>query len=285
MKIGRRKRNIILSVVLCVILAVWTVWGNTALMVNTVAISGSRIPAAFSGFRIAQVSDLHNAEFGKNNAELLKLLSESSPDIIVITGDLIDAQRTDVEIALCFAQESVKIVPTYYVAGNHEAACPQYDTLKAGLEAAGVIVLEDETVYLERGGETIALLGLADPGFTVRGDMFGGVPAMASTKLRNLIDDESGYTVLLSHRPELFETYVDGGIDLVFSGHAHGGQFRLPFIGGLVAPNQGLFPKYDAGLYTDGGTSMVVSRGIGNSIIPFRFNNRPEIVLVELNAR
>ena len=115
--------------------------------------------------------------------------------------------------------------------------------------------------------------------------MFGEVPAMVSTKLRNLLDDESGYTILLSHRPELFETYVDSGIDLVFSGHAHGGQFRLPFIGGLVAPNQGLFPKYNAGLYTDGGTSMVVSRGIGNSIIPFRFNNRPEIVLVELNAR
>ena len=285
MKIGSRKRNIILSVVLCVILAVWTVWGNTALMVNAVAISSSRIPATFSGFRIAQVSDLHNAEFGKDNRELLKLLSESLPDIIVITGDFIDAQHTDVEIALCFAQESVKIAPTYYVTGNHEASSHQYDTLKVGLEAAGVIVLEDETVSLERGGETIALLGLADSDFTVKGDMFVEVPAMVSTKLRNLIDDESGYTILLSHRPELFETYMDGSIDLVFSGHAHGGQFRIPFIGGLVAPNQGLFPKYNAGLYTDGGTSMVVSRGIGNSIIPFRFNNRPEIVLVELNAR
>lgn len=285
MKISRRKRNIILSVVLCAILAVWTVWGNTALMVNTVSISSSRIPAAFSGFRIAQVSDLHNAEFRKNNADLLKLLSESRPDIIVITGDLIDARRTDVGIALCFAQESVRIAPTYYVTGNHEAASLQYDTLKARLEVAGVIVLEDETVYLDRDGETMALLGLTAPDFTVKGDMFGEVPAMVSTKLRNLLDDECGYTILLSHRPELFETYVDGGIDLVFSGHAHGGQFRLPIIGGLVAPNQGLFPEYDAGLYVDGSTSMVVSRGIGNSIIPFRFNNRPEIVLVELNTR
>lgn len=282
-----KKTRIMLCVIgtIFFILLIWTVWGNTALMVSTISISSSHIPAAFSGFRIAQVSDLHNAEFGKNNAELLKLLSESRPDIIVITGDLIDAQHTDVEIALCFARESVKIAPVYYVTGNHEAASPQYDTLKAGLEAAGVIVLEDETVYIERGGETISLLGLADPDFTIRGDMFGEVPAMASTKLKNLIDAESGYTILLSHRPELFETYVDGGIDLVFSGHVHGGQFRLPFIGGLVAPNQGLFPKYDAGLYTDGSTSMVVSRGIGNSIIPFRFNNRPEIVLVELNAR
>ena len=276
---------------LCVIgtifftLFIWTVWGNTALMTNAVAISSSRIPAAFSGFRIAQISDLHNAEFGKNNAELLKLLSESRPDIIVITGDLIDANHTDVGIALGFAQESVRIAPTYYVTGNHEAASQQYDTLKAGLEEEGVIVLEDEAISLERGGETISLIGLADPDFTVKGEMFGEAPVMVSAKLKNLNDGEGKYTIMLSHRSELFETYVNCGIDLVFAGHAHGGQFRLPFIGGVIAPNQGLFPKYDAGLYTDGGTNMVVSRGIGNSIIPLRFNNRPEIVLVELNAR
>ena len=275
---------------LCVIgtifftLFIWTVWGNTALMTNAVAISSSRIPAAFSGFRIAQVSDLHNAEFGKNNAELLKLLSESRPDIIVITGDLIDANHTDVGIALGFAQESVRIAPTYYVTGNHEAASQQYDTLKAGLEEAGIIVLEDEAISLERGGETISLIGLADPDFTVKGEMFGEAPVMVSAKLKNLNDGEGKYTIMLSHRSELFETYVNCGIDLVFAGHAHGGQFRLPLIGGVIAPNQGLFPKYDAGLYTDGGTNMVVSRGIGNSIIPLRFNNRPEIVLVELNA-
>ena len=282
-----KKTKIILCMLSAIIFAlfIWTIWGNTALTVSNIKISSSHIPAAFSGFRIAQVSDLHNAEFGKNNTELLKLLSESRSDIIVITGDLIDANHTDVGIALGFAQESVRIAPTYYVTGNHEAASPQYDTLKAGLEEAGVIVLEDEAISLERNGETITLLGLGDPDFTVKGDMFGETSAMVSTKLRNLIDDESRYTILLSHRPELFETYTDGGIDLVFSGHAHGGQFRLPFIGGLAAPNQGLFPQYDAGLYTDGGTSMVVSRGIGNSIIPFRFNNRPEIVLVELNAK
>ena len=172
---------------LCVnILVAWTVWGNKALMVSTISISSSHIPAAFSGFRIAQVSDLHNSEFGKNNTELLKLLSESRPDIIAITGDLIDANHTDVGIALGFAQESVRIAPTYYVTGNHEATCSQYGDLKAGLEEAGVIVLEDEAISLERGGETIALLGLADPDFMVKGDMFGEVPAMVSTKLKNI---------------------------------------------------------------------------------------------------
>lgn len=272
--------------VLLVILVVWTIWGNTALMVSTVTVSGSRVPSAFSGFRIAQVSDLHNAEFEKNNIGLLQMLSGNKPDIIVITGDLVDAQHTDVDIVLDFVREAVQIAPVYYVTGNHEANMSQYqyDELKTGLEMIGVVVLEDKAVQIEHDGEKMMLIGLSDPDFTIKGDMFMEVPAMVHTKLKNLINIEDSYIVLLSHRPELFETYVNCGVDLVLSGHAHGGQFRLPFVGGLIAPNQGLFPQYDAGLYTDGHTNMVVSRGIGNSIIPFRFNNRPEIVLAELSA-
>ncbi len=266
------------------ILAFWTIWSNTALMVREILISSDRLPDSFSGFRMAHVSDLHNTEFGENNVTLLQMLSESQPDIIVITGDLIDAQHTNIEIALGFAQESVKIAPTYYVTGNHEASSSQYDTLKIGLESAGVTVLEDEITYLEREGKTIALLGLSDPNFTIRGDLFGEIPAMVSTKLKNMLEQDNVYSVLLSHRPELFETYAACGVDLVLSGHAHGGQFRLPFIGGLIAPDQGLFPKYDTGLYIDGNTNMIVSRGLGNSVIPIRFNNRPEIVLIELCA-
>ena len=286
MKKGRRKRNIIPLCIgaVCAILIIWTIWGNTALMVSEISISSDRLPASFSGFRIAHVSDLHNSEFGEENATLLQMLSECQPDIIVITGDLIDAQHTDIKVAISFTQESVKIAPTYYVTGNHEASSSEYDTLKTGLKDAGVTVLEDEIVYLERNGEAIALLGLDDPNFTIKGDMFGEVPAMVSTKLKKMLEQDNGYTVLLSHRPELFETYVTCGVDLVLSGHAHGGQFRLPFIGGLIAPDQGLLPRYDAGLFTDGNANMIVSRGLGNSIIPIRFNNRPEIVLIELHS-
>lgn len=261
-----------------------TIWGNSALMVSMVNISSDRIASAFSNFRIAQVSDLHNAEFGESNTELIELLSEHEPDIIVITGDLIDAGHTDIEIAFDFIKQAVQIAPVYFVTGNHEANFSHYDQFKTGLEASGVTVLEDEAIQLVHNNEMITLIGLSDSDFTIKGDMFNEAPAMVNTKLNSLIDDENSYTILLSHRPELFETYVCCGVDLVLCGHAHGGQFRLPFIGGLVAPNQGLFPKYDSGLYTDGRTNMVVSRGLGNSIIPFRFNNRPEVVLVELNT-
>ena len=287
MKKGCSKKHIAILgfVIVNILLCFWIVWGNTALMVSELSISTDRLPASFSSFRIAQISDLHNTEFGENNETLLQMLSDCKPDIIVITGDLIDAQHTDIEIALSFAQESVKIAPTFYVTGNHEASCSQYDTLKVGLESAGVTVLEDEVTYLEREGKTIALLGLSDPDFTIKGDLFGEISAMVSTKLKNMLEQDSMYSVLLSHRPELFETYAACDVDLILSGHAHGGQFRLPFIGGLIAPDQGLFPQYDAGLFTDGNTNMVVSRGLGNSIIPIRFNNRPEIVLIELHTK
>lgn len=265
-------------------LIVWTIWGNTALMANSITLSGNQIPSEFSGFRIAQVSDLHNAEFGEENSLLLNSLSESKPDMIAITGDLVDAQHTNIDVALSFAEKAVQIAPVYYVTGNHEASLSQYSELKTGLEAAGVIVLEDKAIQLEHNGGIVTLMGLSDPNFTIKSNIFDEVPAMISTKLNELMENKAGYTILLSHRPELFDTYVSCGVDLVLSGHAHGGQFRLPLIGGLVAPNQGFFPKYDAGLYSDGGTNMVVSRGLGNSIIPLRFNNRPEIVLVELTA-
>ena len=279
-KVG--KRLFLCLGLISVILIILAIRGNTALVLSEFSISSDHLPASFSGFRVAQVSDLHNAEFGENNAKLLQLLSECQPDMIAITGDLIDANHTDIETALAFANEAVKIAPVYYVSGNHEARCSEYDTLKTGLESAGVIVLADEAVYLERDGETIAILGLADPDFSIKGDLFDEIPAMVSTKLNGLLEQETAYSVLLSHRPELFETYAACDVDLVLSGHAHGGQFRLPFVGGLIAPNQGLFPKYDAGLFTKGNTNMIVSRGIGNSIIPIRFNNRPEIVLIEL---
>ena len=270
----------------CIVLIsilVWTIWGNTALEVNTYTISSDRLPEGFSGFRIAQVSDLHNAEMGEDNEKLLTMLRESTPDIIVITGDLADSYHTDIDVAIRFAENAAEIAPCYYVSGNHEARISQYNDLKAGLRTAGVVVLENERIELERSGDILSIIGVDDPSFQT-GYLTGDSAAVMTSELQKLTADHEGYTILLSHRPELYDIYTASGIDLIFSGHAHGGQFRLPIVGGLIAPNQGWLPEYDSGLYTQGNTNMLVSRGIGNSIIPIRFNNRPEIIVVELLA-
>ena len=275
--------KIILPIIVAIILVlvVWIRWGNTALEINEYKIVSNSVPQNFHGFRIVQVSDLHNAEFGEGNSKLLELLSRTDPDIIVLTGDLIDSRNTDIEIALAFAREAMKIAPVYFVSGNHEARVSEYEDLKMGLAEAGVIVLENQKVEITRDGEAITLMGIDDPSFQ-ESYLFGDAESVAKQAIEMLQSESDGYTVLLSHRPELFELYVKTGMDLVFSGHAHGGQFRLPFLGGLAAPNQGFFPEYDAGLFSEGITNMIVSRGVGNSIIPIRFNNRPEIVLVTL---
>lgn len=277
----KKKTICILSGIL-LILIVWTAWGNAALELNTYTISSRGLPDVFDGYRIAQVSDLHNAEFGDGNQRLLDMLREAEPDMIAITGDLIDSRKTNIAVALAFAEEAVRIAPCYYVSGNHEARVPEYRELKAGLEAAGVTVLDDARVEIEISGNSITIIGVNDPSFLA--DYLTSDAAVMDRKLSELSSEDASFTILLSHRPELFDTYAAHDMDLVLTGHAHGGQFRLPLIGGLIAPNQGLFPKYDDGLYSEGNTNMIVSRGLGNSIIPFRFNNRPEVVLIELKS-
>lgn len=279
------KKTIIIVIILSILLSLifCTAWGNKALELNNLTISSKRLPKAFDGYRIAHISDLHNAEFGIDNARLINMIKDAKPDIIAITGDLIDSRNTDINIALKFAKEAMEIAPCYYVTGNHEARVSQYNELKKGLKNQGVIVLEDEFIDIEHAEEKITLFGINDPSFQTDYLSYD-TEAFIKNKLQKLINHKNNFTILLSHRPELFEVYVDNDIDLVLSGHAHGGQFRLPFIGGVVAPNQGLFPKYDAGLYVQENTNMVVSKGIGNSILPFRFNNRPEVILIELQS-
>ena len=281
MKKPNKKTVLIVSVLVILCLGIWTLWGNIALEVNEYEIVSDRIPEAFAGFRIAQVSDLHNKDFGEGYGQLLTLLSQINPDIIVVTGDLIDSRQTDLDIAMEFAWQADKIARVYYVSGNHEARIPEYEDLKIGLVKAGVVILENQKVQITREGESITLMGIDDPSFQ-EDYLFGDSESVARQAIEDLQNESDGYTILLSHRPELFDLYVETGMDLVFSGHAHGGQFRLPFVGGLVAPNQGFFPKYDAGQFAGENTTMIVSRGVGNSIIPIRFNNRPEIVLVTL---
>lgn len=277
-----KKRILWLSVLGAVLLAVavWLIWGNTTLEQTVYTVKSQRLPESFSGYRIAQVSDLHNREMGEGSEKLLAMLEDADPDMIALTGDLVDSRNTDFETALAFAEKAMEIAPCYYVTGNHESRIAAYPLLKEELKELGVIVLK-EAVLLERGGETICLLGVDDPTFqeNYQPEMDKQIMESALQKYDN---DSDTFTVLLSHRPELFSVYAEHKMDLVLSGHAHGGQFRLPLIGGVFVPNQGFFPEYDAGLFTSGNTHMIVSRGIGDSIIPIRINNRPELVVVDL---
>lgn len=273
----RTKKGAILCAAAAAGLTAGLIWANSALMTQEYILSSPMLPAAFSGYRIAQVSDLHNTEFGQDNSRLLERLADAKPDLIVVTGDLLDSRRTDLDAALRFGQAAVAVAPVCYVPGNHEGRIPEiYAQLKQGLEEAGVTVLEDERTTLVREDAQIALIGLRD----VLNETEAGIQA----RLAGLVSPEDEFQILLAHRPELFPAYADCGLDLIFSGHAHGGQVRLPIVGGLIAPNQGLFPTYQAGLYQDGESTMVVSRGLGNSLCPLRVNNRPELVVVELRA-
>lgn len=267
---------LIISALLLLSLTIWVLWGNGALEENRFIVSSSMIPEAFDGYRIAHVSDLHNAEMGTDNRELLAILEEAEPDMIAITGDLIDSRNTDIAVALRFVQSAMEIAPCYYVTGNHESRIHDYPELKAGLLELGVVVLENASASIGRNGQSITLLGVNDPDFASN--------SLLQNTLQDLAETAQGFTVLLSHRPELFDIYANCNIGLVLSGHAHGGQFRLPFVGGLYAPHQGFLPEYDAGMYTQDSTCMIVSRGIGNSIFPLRFNNRPEVIIIELKA-
>ena len=253
----------------------WMLWGNFAVTVSEYRIESEKLPDAFDGFRIAQVSDLHNDELGEGNSRLLCRLEEAEPDIIVITGDVIDRSRTDLSVAIEFAKEAAVIAPTYYVSGNHESALSQVDfaLFCEELTAVGVTVLENRSVLLEKDGEYLSLAGVGDQNF-------GYSPS--NDDLLALKGEKAEFSILLAHRPRDFYQYATCGFDLVLSGHLHGGQFQIPFLGGLYAPSYGLFPEYDGGVYEREGSIMIVSRGVGNSSFPIRFNNPRELVLVEL---
>lgn len=259
------------------------IWQTTGLELNIISYQSDRLPQIFNGFKILQISDLHNNEYGHKQKKLLKITEEAKPDMIAITGDFID--RNDVEHAVDYARGAVQIAPVFYVPGNHEAKHREgYKKLKKELVALGVVILEDDSVTLTRADSKIRVIGMLDPEFFERDDSQKTKEVFAQ-RLTSSKQDEL-FSILLSHRPELMEAYCSNQIDLAFSGHAHGGLIRLPAIGALFAIDQDIFPKYTKGLYQEGNTAMVVSGGAGNGLSSFfRLFNRPEVVLTTLYSK
>ena len=248
---------------------------NNKLTVTMLEVESERLPRRFDGARVIQLSDLHNKTFGPRQERLLGELKKLKPDAILLTGDLIDSRRTKLEPAVDLARGAVQLAPVFYTPGNHEERMPEtYGVLRERLRALGVTVLENQAQTLTRGGESLTFLGLRD--VTASGAPF-------PERLERLAGETEGqFRLVLSHRPELLTLYGASGVELVFSGHAHGGQFILPGIGPVFAPQQGLFPKYTGGLYRAGETAMVVSRGLGPSQFPLRLFNYPDLVCVTL---
>ena len=279
-----KKKILTIGIVFFLLMFGWVLYENKALQVTEYEIDCSSHPE-LAGFTIVQISDLHNEEFGEGQKKLLNMVSECEPDMIAITGDFIDCRHPNVDIAMEFIKGAVDIAPVYYVPGNHERwVSKEYKDLCRRMKDAGVHLMTDIQEPLLYNNNEIVCMGIKDPDFydATESDTRKILTKEVITELEYTEED---FTLLLSHRPELFDVYTEAGLDLILTGHAHGGQFRLPFIGGLAAPNQGLFPKYDAGVFSEDNTNMVVSRGIGNSIIPLRFNNPPEIVVVELTIK
>jgi predicted MPP superfamily phosphohydrolase len=207
---------------------------------------------------------------------LSKKIEKVNPDIIVITGDFIDSRRYSLETSLKLIWGINGIAPIYFVNGNHEFKSGRFEEIQNTLAKNGVKILRNAKVAMVRGEAEIEIVGIDDPsGFKNRGEFDSNLNKLKGEK----------FSILLSHRPEKFNEYTSRDFNLVLAGHAHGGQFRIPFLGGLIAPNQGFFPKYTAGVHKKGNTIMVISRGLGNSTIPQRIFNRPELVVVELSRR
>lgn len=254
-------------------------WVNNNWIVTTeYSVQSEKVPDAFAGKRIVQVSDLHNAEFGDQQQSLLEKVEAANPDAIFITGDLIDSDRYNLERSLAAVDGLVEMSEVYYVIGNHEVSSNRLDDeIVPALEERGVEVLRNRSLMWEENGEAIQIAGIDDP--------LMDIYLHEEEFTRNSIAEaglNDAFTLLLAHRPEQLETYASEGIDVVFAGHAHGGQIRIPGLGGLIAPGQGWFPSMTEGVFESGDTQLVLSRGLGNSGFPLRVFNLPEVVVVTL---
>lgn len=279
----KKLKPLLIIIFIILSLIIYLYYQNTQLQITNYLITDEMIPSDFNDYKIIQISDFHNTKSKRLKNKLISEIKKQNPDIIVLTGDLIDANKTNINIVIDFLKEIKEVSAIYFITGNHESSIKEYKELKKELIELGVIILEDENKEIELNNSKINLIGLNDP--LMKHSPYETDESIIKESLENIDYNKNNYSILLSHRPEHFNNYVDNKINLVLTGHAHGGQIRIPFIGGLISPNQGLFPKYTSGTINKEDTTMIISRGIGNSILPFRINNRPELVVIELKRK
>lgn len=301
---GKRKKRFLGSfltfLVLLVILMIGNHLANEEVYISEYEIVNEQIPQAFDGYRIVQVTDVHSIRSQEQADLLYNRVVEQQPDAVVITGDLVDfTYYTEENNALkegtsdkMAGQDTVDFVArltehyyVYFVYGNHEMILlddVDNNPFKVAMEEIGVIFLNNDGVKITKDEESIYMLGIQDPATLYKDSDYAEYDTHSeriNAMMKNVmaLKEEDLYTVVLSHRPEYYTEYTKYDADLILTGHAHGGQVRLPGIGGLYAPGQGWLPEYTDGLWADKGTTMIISRGIGNSVEVPRVFNPPEI--------
>ncbi len=279
-KAKKKKIFIFLVIILCFLIVFWAFYNG--LVVNKYSITSNRLNPNES-VRVVLITDLHSHIYGEKQTKIITLIKQQKPDIIALAGDIAD-DETPIEGTKMFLEGLKGICPIYYVTGNHEFWSNDIKNIKDTIKKYGVTILENEYEQIKIRDTNIIIAGIDDPdvayyekpNLDLKNEMH-----FAFKELENNTD----YIILLAHRPELIELYKEFNFDLVLSGHAHGGQIRIPFIlNGLYAPNQGLFPKYAGGIYRHNSLIHIVSRGVSfNPRLP-RVFNPPEIVIIDIKG-
>ena len=275
---------LIILLVFIVIAVIILIDSNTRLVTTEYKLTYSNLPPAFDGFRIVLLADLHGNEHGENNKKLVEQIKKAKPDIIAIAGDLVDRyqpghnEMNQLKVIYALIPQLTEIAPVYYVTGNHEWDSGVIRNLLDFLnEQTGVYVLRNEYKRLTKGSDSIILAGIDDP---------GGPADMIKPRdfIGKVVSSEApDFLAVMVHRNYNLRLLSELDVDLVLSGHAHGGMVRLPFTDGFIGPSMEFFPTYTSGVYTQSNTNMVVTRGLGNHLGWTRFLNNPQVVVVELN--
>lgn len=255
-------------------LASYLVYDVTAIKVVRYMVPVRNLPAAFNGFTILHLSDLHQKEFGRNQTRLLDLINRQQFDMVAVTGDLVNKLWPDVEPALMMLR-GLAPKPVFFVNGNNEygALYRHRYSIAQSLGDVGVAILENRAVPLQRNGRHIWIAGVDSP---------PNLKDRLDRALAGVVDGAP--IILLAHSPNIFQSVSAAGVDLLLVGHTHGGQIRIPWIGAIWAPQpqRGLFPQWDYGEFHEGKTTMIINGGLGESLIPIRIGLPPEIGLVTL---
>ncbi len=256
-------------------------------------VESERLPQVFDGFRMVILADLHNYSFGKGNEVLKKQIDSVKPDLILVAGDmLVRKAPKKYDTAFELLKALSRKYPIYYGLGNHEQSlagekeeyAALYREYVNKLEKEGIIFLDNESVILRRKNDNLKITGLS-----IEKDYYGKckIPEMPADYIENLVGkcERQCYNILIAHNPVYFKNYAAYGSDLILAGHVHGGIIRLPFLGGMLSPQYRFFPKYDAGRFSEKGSTMLISRGLGLHTLKFRIGNRPELMTITLKRK